>query len=179
MLERMRRATGLRIASFRVRKFQEKVISFPRSIAGVRDLLVIMPFDRRQVLSTVELIDTLRKKFREENLTVVTLEHSQELTRLLPRSQFIHLLASDLTLLYLPRAEVFRRIRRKSYDLAIDLNLDFLIPSAYICKMSDARIRIGFARERADAFFNFQFQPDPAKAMESVYDRLAACLRMF
>jgi ADP-heptose:LPS heptosyltransferase len=179
MLAGLRRATGLQVSRFRFRKSREKVISFTRSFSDARDVLVVMPLDRRQLLNTVFVIDLLRKKFREENVTFITHENNQELMRMMPRSQFISLLASETTLFYLPRNEVLRRVQRKSYDLAIDLNLDFLLPSAYICKASGARVRIGLVRNRGDVFFNFQVHPDPQMASQSVYDRLAACLQMF
>jgi ADP-heptose:LPS heptosyltransferase len=179
MLAGLRRATGLQVSHFRFRKSREKVISFTRSFSDARDVLVVMPLDRGQLLNTVFVIDLLRKKFREENVTFVTHENNQELIRMMPRSQFISLLASEMTLFYLPRNEVLRRVQRKSYDLAIDLNLDFLLPSAYICKASGARVRIGLTRKHGDVFFNFQVHPDPQLASQSVYDRLAACLQMF
>ena len=179
MFAGLRSTTGLLVSRFRFRKTREKVISFTRSVSDAREVLVVMPLDRRQVLNTVFMIDLLRKKFREENITFLTHETDQELMRMMPRSQFVSLLASETTLFYLPRKEVVRRVQRKSYDLAIDLNVDFLLPSAYICKVSGARVCIGLARKRADTFFNFQIRCDPRLAPQSVYDRLAACLQMF
>ena len=179
MLDDFRRFTGLQVARFRFRRSREKVISFTRSVSNARDVLVIMPLDRRQLLNTVFVIDLLRKRFREENVTFVTHEKNQELKKMMPRSQFVTLLASEATLFYLPRREALRRVQRRSYDLALDLNLDFLLPSAYICKASGARVRIGFARKRADTFFNFQVRTDPALSPQNLFDRLATCLQMF
>jgi ADP-heptose:LPS heptosyltransferase len=179
MFAGLRSVTGLLVSRFRFWKTSDKIISFTRSVSDARDVLIVMPLDRRQVLNTVFMIDLLRKKFREENVTFLTRETDQELMRMMPRSQFISLLASETTLFYLPRKEVVRRVQRKSYDLAIDLNVDFLLPSAYICKASGARVRIGLARKRADTFFNFQVRPDPKHAPQGVYDRLATCLQMF
>ena len=154
-------------------------MSFSRSFTDARDVLVVMPFDRGQLLKTVFVIDLLRKTFHEENLTFVTTERNQELRRMMPRSQFIPLSDSDRTLFYLPRTAVVQRITRKPYDLAVDLNLDFLLPSAYICKASNARVRVGLAKRRADVFFNFQIQTAAAQKGRDVYERLAACLQKF
>lgn len=179
MVDGLRRFAGLQISRFRFRKTREKVIPFTRSVTDARDVLVVMPLDRRQLLNTVFVIDLLRKKFREENVTFVTHEENQELMRMMPRSQFISLFASETSLFYLPIGEVVNRVQRKTYDLAIDLNLDFLLPSAYICKVSGARVRIGFVRKGADTFFNFQLRTDRSLTPQNVYDRLATCLTMF
>jgi len=179
MFNGLRRAAGMQISRFQFRKSREKILSFTRSVSDARDVLVVMPLDRRQQFNTVLVIDLLRKKFREENITFVTEEKNQELRRMMPHSQFISLLASETTLFYLPRRDVLRRVQRKSYDLAIDLNLDFLLPSAYICKVSGARVRIGFAVKHASTFFNFQVHPDPHQPLHSMYDRLASSLQMF
>ncbi len=176
---RLRRYLGLLLARFRLRKSREKVIAFNDAISKARDVLVVMPFDRRLLLQTVLVIEFLRKAVREENLTFVSVEPNQELRRMVPRGQFLTVLDSDLGLLYLPSKALLEKIRKRSYDVAIDLNLDFLIPSAYICRVSDARVRIGFARKHADPFFNFQIQPGPATAGSGVYDRMTACLQMF
>ena len=98
---------------------------------------------------------------------------------MMPQSQFINILDSDITFLYLPRSPLMQKVRRKSYDLSLDLNLDFLLPSAYICKGSDAHVRVGFARKEAEAFFNFQIRAGAEVPARDVYDRLAACLQKF
>jgi hypothetical protein len=69
-------------------------------------------------------------------------------------------------------------VKDRQYDVAVDLNLDFLLPSGYICKASTARIRVGFARPGADLFYNFQVKFE-ASSTAAMYDRLASCLKMF
>ncbi len=175
----VRRAFGLQLSRFRFRQSREKIISFTGAFTSAKDVLIVMPLDRSQLLNTVFVIDLLRRTFREENLTFVTGEKNQELRRMMPRSQFISYRDPGHTTLFLPPPEVLARVRKKSYDAALDLNLDFLLPSAYICKASDARVRIGFARKGADLFFNFQVQKAAARQGKDAYDRLAECLQKF
>jgi ADP-heptose:LPS heptosyltransferase len=124
------------------------------------------------------MIDYVRSRFADDHVTIVTDEHDTGSPALLPRSTIVRVRPSDIDGLYRPSAEMIRSIAARKYDLAIDLNLDFLLPSAYICRASNARVRVGFARERADLFFNFQMQPDGAQ-QGALYARLAACLKMF
>ena len=175
----LRRAFGMQITRYRFRKSQDKIISFTRAFSDARDVLVVMPFDRSQLLNTVFVIDLLRRTFREENLTFVVSEKNQELRRMMPESQIIPVMNSGHTVLFLPHPDLLARVTKKSYDAAIDLNLDFLLPSAYICKASNARVRIGFARKGADLFFNFQVHTAPSLEGKEAFDRLAGCLQKF
>ena len=179
MLGRFRTSVGLQVARFRFRKERDRVIRFTDAVTSAHNVLVIMPLNPATLLPTVTVFEMLKKKFNEENLTVITGDHGLEVMRLLPRTQFIHILAAEISLFYLPRTDVMMRVRKKPYDLAIDLNLDLVLPSGYICKASNARVRIGFARNRADTFYNFLVQPDPTLGTKLIYDRLVQCLQRF
>jgi ADP-heptose:LPS heptosyltransferase len=179
MLEGLRRSIGFQIARIHFRNVRERVISFSNAVSSAQQALLIMPFRRREVLPTVMVIDFLKKHFSEENITVVTDDHGLDAMRLLPRSQFVHILVSEVSMFYLPRRSVIQRIRQKKYDLAIDLNLDLVLPSGYICKESNARVRVGFVKRRSETFYNLQIQPDPTLSKKLIYDRLVKCLQMF
>lgn len=95
-----------------------------------------------------------------------------------PRSEVIRIPDEEVTRLFHPSAAVLKSIRSRPYDIAIDLNLDFLLPSGYICRASNARVRVGFTRPGADLFYNFQVKGNGSNGT-ALYDRLAACLKMF
>ena len=179
MFEGLRRTIGLQIARFTFRDAKESVVSFTDAVSGAHRVLLIMPFNHFEFLPTVRVIETIKKRIREEHITVITDELGVEAVRMLPRSQFIRVVVSDLNAFYLPHPSIIRRVKEKAYDLAVDLNLDLVLPSAYICKASNARVRIGFTRKRAEAFYNFQIQPDLTLGKQLIYDRLAQCLQMF
>jgi ADP-heptose:LPS heptosyltransferase len=89
------------------------------------------------------------------------------------------MLKAQVSYFYLPRADFINSIKQKRYDLAIDLNLDLVLPSGYICKASGATVRVGFNQEHADVFYNFQIKPDPTLGRKLIYDRLVQCLQKF
>jgi ADP-heptose:LPS heptosyltransferase len=179
MLQSLRKSIGIQQARFHFRKSHEKIISFTRSFSAAHNALLVLPLGPTEFPATYPVIHMLKQQFHEENITVVTAEGDQEVRRLLSHSRFIPLTLSEMTFFYLPRKEVLDSVRRKPYDLAIDLNLDLVLPSAYICKASGAQVRIGFVRKRADGFFNFQVRTDHTQTRERIYDRLATCLKMF
>lgn len=179
MFDTARTTAGLLYSRFRYRKSQEPVVSFTNAFSAAERVLLIMPMQRREFLPTIMIIDLLKKRFREENITVVSDDHGREAVRMLVRSQFIHIHKDEITPLFLPRRQVLSRVSQKRYDIAIDLNLDLVLPSAYICKESNARVRVGFARKQSDLFYNLQIQPDPLLDRKTVYDRMANFLQMF
>jgi len=179
VFESLRMTIGIWLARMKYRKVRDSVISFARAVSGAQRALVIMPLDNRELLSAFNVIEVLKNTFDEERITVIGDERGVETLRLMPKSHFVHLKAEDVTRFYHPRPEFLARLADRSFDLAIDLNLDFVLPSAYICRESKAAIRIGFTGRNADAFYNFQIQPDPTLPRNDIYDRAAKCLRMF
>jgi ADP-heptose:LPS heptosyltransferase len=85
----------------------------------------------------------------------------------------------EVSRFFLPHKGLFARLPRRPFDVALDLNLDFLLPSAYICKESNAPLRAGFERQYADTFFNFLVRVHASSTQAQACDHLIACLHMF
>jgi len=179
MLDGVRRSAGCLVSRFRFRKSRDKVISFTRSLADAQSALLIMPLAKLQEPPPASLFALLRKHFREENMTFIIGQDGTASPGVPPRSQVLRLSDRDVSFLFLPRQEILQRIKRREYDVAIDLNLDFVLPSGYICRESNARVRLGFAGGHADAFYNLQIQADRNRNMPHTYERLTKCLQMF
>ena len=179
MLDILRRSIGFQAARFHFRKARDEVISFAGSLTAADRVLLIMPLDGNPLFPVAPVITVLRQRLAEDNITIVTLEHSTEALTALPRSHIVRILPNEINVWFLPRRGFVERVHRRTYDAAIDLNLDFNLPSGYICKESKARIRVGFAGKRADAFYNLQIQVNPAQSRTVLYERMAHCLQMF
>lgn len=179
MLERPRRWIGYQGARLRFRRSRDPVIPFRGSVSSARRLLLVLPFDQLPLPPAQKLVAFLTSRFSQENITVVTGEQHFTFSRLLPRAHVERLTPEDCTMFFLPRAARLQEIFSRPFDLAIDLNLDFVVPSGYICRESKAPVRAGFARPRADVFFNLQVQRGADTTREQAFDRLAQCLQMF
>jgi ADP-heptose:LPS heptosyltransferase len=138
-----------------------------------------MPLDGSQLFPVAPLVTMLRSRCPDENITIVVTEHGTEALEVLRRSPVIRILPSEVSMVFLPSRAVIARVTQHTYDMAIDLNLDFQLPSGYICRESNARIRVGFVSRRADTFYNFQVQTSPGESAMQRYERLAHCLEMF
>ena len=170
---------GVQLARWHFRKSTDEVLSFTTAISSAQRVLLIMPLMTEDLSPTLQVIEMMKSQFKGENITVVTGDRGVEAVRLLPRSQFIHLLRPQVSLFFLPRVDFINNLTQKRYDLAIDLNLDLVLPSGYICKVSGAKVRVGFTHSHADIFYNFQVKPDPTLGRKLIYNRLVHCLRKF
>src|SRR5271169_3735620 len=179
MLESLRRSVGMQAARFHFRASQEAVISFSHSISTSDRLLVIMPLGQSGGEGQTRVLTFLREHFYEPDITVIAPAGGTPVERVLPRCRVLLVGREDVNAFFLPRRSFLTRVAERSYDLAIDLNLDFMIPSAYICKETNARVRTGFSALHADAFFNFQVRLGPASHRPHAYERLLHCLQMF
>jgi ADP-heptose:LPS heptosyltransferase len=179
MFESLRHTLGISLARWHFRKSNDEITSFTTAVSSARRALLVMPIFEEDLSPTMEVLEMLRSRFKEKNIMVVTGERGLEVARALPHGQFVHLLKEQLSSFYLPSPDFISNITQKQFDLAIDLNLDLVLPSGYICKASGARIRVGFNQKHADAFYNFQVKTDPTLSRKLIYDRLVQCLQHF
>jgi ADP-heptose:LPS heptosyltransferase len=179
MLTAIRKGVGLSLARWHFKKADGVETSFTRFFTEARRILVVLPLWEEEAASPHELLLTLKEHVKEANLTIVAGTQETYLSHLIPNSTIIRIHQNDLTTFFLPRTSVLSALGARQYDIAIDLNLDFLLPSAYICRVSNAKIRVGFARPNADVFFNMTVDRNPDLDKTSPYDRLAKCLQMF
>ena len=179
MVETLRRSVGIALCRWMFRSEKSPVTPFTQAVSSARHALLIMPLPQFDLHRITPVIDVLRKKFQDKHITVVTPLHSVELMHLLPQGRFIRLEETEVSQVYLPRPGFLQRLPRADYDIAVDLNLDFFLPSGYICKKSNARIRVGFEGKNSDMFYNFVIHTSTAQAHTRPYEKLAACLSMF
>lgn len=180
MFEESRKHLGLRLARWRFRHMETPVQSFTRAFSDAQRALVVLPLtSATHAISPQTLLNFLKEKFTDEHITVVAGTQETYLHLLLSKSTIHRLPATDLTSLFLPPPSLVERIAEKKFDLAIDLNIDFLLASAYICRASNARVRVGFTSPHAEVFFNFLLHRDVSRDAAALYDRLMVCLKMF
>lgn len=179
MLESVRRSIGGRFARFHFRKSRDAAISFPYPIHSSATLLAVAPLHASEGTDIVARLLPLRDSFDEGMITIVADVPRHHIERALPRSHVITIKPEEVGRFFLPHKGLFARLPQRRYDVALDLNLDFLLPSAYICKESNAPLRAGFERQYADTFFNFLVRVHASSTQAQACDHLIACLHMF
>jgi ADP-heptose:LPS heptosyltransferase len=179
MLEGLKKKIGWTIARWSFRKLNDTVVHFTTGVRDARKLLLVLPLDSTESEPVKPVIELLRDRFSGAHITAITPMHSVELIRMLPPGTFIKLEDKDISSFFLPRSEFMHQIQGTEYDAAFDLNLDFQLTSGYIARASNARIRVGFASDRAEAFYNFIVRTEPGLSRPARYKRMAECLLMF
>ncbi|UCE04597.1 MAG: hypothetical protein JSW07_13325, partial [bacterium] len=77
----------------------------------------------------------------------------------------------------LPKKELKQKILATKYDIVIDLNDDFHLPSTYLCLKSRASLKICFDHEKRGPFYNFYFRTKPNKSLDKKYRKLIQYLK--
>jgi hypothetical protein len=85
----------------------------------------------------------------------------------------------EISSFFTPRSSLLRKLRTGTFDIAFDLNREFSLPSAFLCRASSAPLRVSFLKENADRFYNFQVRTTNDAPPAQAYDHLLRCLDMF
>lgn len=171
---------GLQFAKFQFRSDFDTPQELTRFFTGARQALVIMPRGYDNALHAGNALTRYRDALGGLHLTIIhTGTRETTLTSFL-HSRIIRISPADINRFSLPTRGLMGRIFTQEYDVAIDLNLDFVLHSAYICRASRAKVRVGFQRSAlADSFFNVRLELRERRAPQSMYEQFAACLMMF
>ncbi len=170
---------GLKYAQFTFRKEIDVAQQFNGFLQNARKILIIMPVRYDDAQSVGAEFKKLNDKLENSNITIVVEGiRAAQLTEN-TKSRIIRLSQSHVNKFFLPRKLFLERVLESEYDVAIDLNLDFVLYAAYICRASNAKIRVGFSSDVADVFYNFQINIDKTKNAQEIYAQLIEYLKKF
>ena len=179
MFEALRKSFGIRYANIYFRKRRDQAVHFTESVSRSRRALVIFPETAIDWESTQAVLRYLSRRFSSGSM------------QLLVRSDFVSSIPSiqslktmtyepeDVNTWFVPRKRLLRKIKSSTFDVALDLNIQLALPSAFICRESDAPVRISFSKLAGDSFYNFQIQTNAASTNPMAYRNFIKCLDMF
>ncbi len=179
MFNPLRKKLGFLYTKIYFKHERDAITDFTRAISDARIALVFLPDDEKEFQFARSLLPLFQKKFKGNRLSLVLPEHVKDPMRDVFLCEIIRVREKDLTLLFLPKEYLRRRIREKSYDVAVDLNIQLHLSSAFLCKESRSKVRIGITKQHADTFYNFQLRTDTSGSAKMIYEHLFNCLAMF
>lgn len=179
MFDVLRKKIGILYTTIYFKHERDTITDFTRAISNARVALVLLPDDPAELQIARSILPSFQEKFRGNRLTIIVPEHVKDPMREVYLCEIIRIHERDINPLFLPKEYLRRRIREKNYDVAIDLNLKLHLPSAFLCKESRSKVRIGLMKEHADTFYNFQLRASATSSAKSIYDHLFHCLAMF
>lgn len=179
MFETTRLKIGIAYARFHFRTAREPIVRFTEAITQARRPIVFLPESTSEASSIESILKFLAQRFHTSKVTLVA---RKEVVSSLPDHRGFSILTftpDELDALFLPRQELLRKMKKSTFDVALDLNVRFALPSSYLCRASEAPLRISFVKPYADSFYNFQIQTGQSSNLTQVYSQLLKCIEMF
>ena len=179
MFERTLARLGLIFAKFQFRSDIDTIQPMTEFFTGAKSVLITLPTGYDEANLAGNALRAFRDRLSHLQLTVVN--NSTRATSLIdfPKCEVIRIDPPDINKFSLPSKQLLHRILNRQYDVAMDLNLDFVLHTAYICKASRAKARVGFANPGSDIFFNVQLNFSKHHSPQALYEKFAACMAMF
>lgn len=127
-----------------------------------RSVLICAPFTYEDFQRTIPFLNKLLDRFSKSSITVAVVKEHRWMLDVSLANRLIMLTEEEhANFLKLPKKEFRDFLRRRRFDVAIDLNPSGTLFSSILCAVSGAAVRVGFTGEDSDRFFNFQIQPLP------------------
>ena len=157
---------------------RDRIMNFTDALTRSRRALVIFPESSVDGESASTFLQYLIRKFSSERLMVIIRDDQLFTMASAPPLKTLTYSERDINKWFVPRRELLQRMESNNFDVAVDLNLNFSLTSAFLCKASNAPLRIGFVKKNSDQFYNFQFKTKGNNNKYS-YRSLLKCLDMF
>lgn len=154
MLENVKRKISLHLIT---KKFLQKpypVIKFGNFVKDSRDFLILMPADEKEFYLCNDFIKYLI--IHKKHVTLFVPEH--KLNLLQDRHKYYQITYSfeQVTKFELPNDSLINKMNSREFDVVVDLNREESLLHSSITNVVSAKYRIGFSKDNADKFYNFQ-----------------------
>lgn len=179
MFEGLRFSVGLKYARFHFRKKRDTVVRFTEAVERSQKALVLFPETAMDSESMSSVMKYVNRRFGAGSVTIVAREELAHTLHTTFSGKTITYSPGEVNRWYLPRGQLLRKMKSSTFDIALDLNVNLALPSAFICRESNAPLRVGFAKPDGDHFYNFVIQTRMTTNTPVAYKSLLKCLDMF
>ena len=138
-------------------KHEGRVIHVNKILDSAESIMVCFPDAFEEGVGAHKVLPYIRERFQSGKVTVFVSRINLEKVRKSPHiDNFISLSDKDFNIISLPSRDLVNRVKWMGFDVAIDLNQSFHLPTAHLCYRSGAKLRIGLSRREGTPFFNFE-----------------------
>jgi hypothetical protein len=179
MFDKLRLQIGTSYARFHFRAVKDPIVRFTEAVTDTRRPVVFLPELETEAAAIDGVLKFLADRYHTSKVVLVA---RKNVMAYVPENRGFNVVTFDDTELdtwYVPRPDLLRKVKKSTFDVAFDLNIGFALPSSYLCRVSQAPLRIGFKKPYADSFYNFQVQTGPPNNLAQVYAQLLKCIEMF
>jgi len=163
-----------RYAANRAKRIK-KVINFNDAVKMSRTAVFLMPRMSMEFYLARAVVESFLRYFRR--VVLVVTENMRELATY--RSEVIVVSQADESWLKLPSRDLVARIQHENFDIAFDLSHSNDIFMSYLCRKSEAKVTVGFAKENCDYFYDMQIRIPLETDVKKAYDILSRTIKMF
>ena len=179
MLENLRLHIGTSYARFHFRTARDPIVRFTEAFSEARRPVVFLPELSAEASAVGDVLKFLGERFHTSKVVLVGRKSVVPFLPDLRGFNVVTFTEDELSVWYVPRTDLLRKMKKSTFDVALDLNIRFALPSLFLCRASQAPLRIGFVKQHADNFYNFQVQTEPSNNLTQVYSQLLKCIEMF
>jgi len=161
------------------RRDRNDIIDVGEYLSKITTALILPPDQLESFKSAVCIIDGLRQHFTQTQFYLLTPKTCAGAVSLDERVRLISYDVDEIGFHGLPKDKLQQAIRSRHFDMVIDLNLDFNLIATFLCRTSEARLRICFVHPARDPFYNFQIRALDGNSLEQKYQSLVNYLSVF
>ena len=179
MMESSRLRIGLALADFHFRKHAYPQTEFTKLYSNARTALVIVPENGEHRALAIPLLTSLQNKFRGNKMTIVVYDSFRDLSSSLALCDVFPMTKESISFFYLPKKRAVQKLSRQKFDVVFDLNIPMVLPAAYLCRSVNATLKVGFAKENGDKYYNFQLKTSHQMSPQRSFEQLLRTMAMF
>lgn len=179
MFDGLRFKIGLKYARFHFRKQHDPVVRFTEAVERASKALVLLPESVTDSESIQSVLKYLARRFGTGSILLISRADLSSSVKSGFGGKTVTYTPQEISRWYIPRAELLRKLKSSTFDIALDLNVNLALPSAFMCRESNAPLRVGFAKPSSDHFYNFVVQTRMTTNTPVAYKNLLKCLDMF
>jgi|GEM_PF-1684989 len=170
MFENFQRWAELQKLRRRLRREPTEPISFSRAVAGVRQILICVPWSYSEFRVARYVLKFLARDDTEHRITFFTPEAYKDIIPKRAQDRIISINGTSRDDLGRFVESIEDSVLDKPYQAAVDCNVNFDFGISLLCRKSGAPLRIGFASDYADIFYNIEIQkPEDKFLLEGAY----------
>jgi len=176
MIEYLKDKIAMVLVDRKLKHIKHNNLNFTNVFAKSYNFLVILTEEEKDFHHSQQVLSFLDDN--RKNSTILTRDFRVSLLPPKYRFKVIEYTIGDINKLNLPGKQLTEKLSSLQVNVVIDLNRSPNLFCSYLCNLVQAEVRIGFAKESSDKFYNLQIVNNDEPA-EISYKNFLNCLRMF
>ena len=164
--------------SAKLRK-QNNIVDIFDTFDKARSILIFMPDKLEDFGIARKYVNKIMADFPKANFQVVIRESYRSLLDGVIEYGIVFVAEKEVGIFGLPKKKLKQKIFTKKHDIVIDLNNEFHLLSTFLCRISDAALKICLDNEDRELFYNFYLRTNVQEKLEKKYEKLVYYLKNF